>query len=146
MKDIRETSIEAYKEVLENGKINKVQKRVLELLIKEGPSTANELDEILLAQGIKYPKASARLGELRDMGTVDEMDKRTCSISGKTVLVWKYNGRQPTKRVRSKSDKTLAKEATYKKLKTILYLIEKKASYTELEYEVEMLEPLIRKI
>ena len=91
----RDTSIEAYRDLVESGKINERQAVVLDALDRHGPCTARELGEKAdLTQVYGY---WVRLSELRRKGLVAEEPKRKCSVTQKNVIVWRAtrrNGRQ----------------------------------------------------
>jgi hypothetical protein len=97
---VRETSVEAYYEVLNSGYIGRRQKEVYTALADYGPCTAGELFYKLTTFGRNpsHSNISTRLGELRDyFGIVDELPKRVCSRSGVNALVWQVNANRPTK-------------------------------------------------
>ena len=81
----RETSIEAYKSLIEGGVLPRMQGLIWSFLYAKGPATRNEI-----ARGIgSIPNdTSSRLRELISMGVVREVGEDTCRVSGKTVIVY----------------------------------------------------------
>lgn len=99
---IRETSIEAYRDLIDRDVLGKRQAEVLEAMIKangiEGAITANELyTGYLNRSGLTNSNIRARLTELRDMGSIEERAKRNCHITGQKVLTWHFTGAKPQK-------------------------------------------------
>lgn len=99
---VRETSIEAYRDLKESGELSDRQFEVLEYLAeyqeeREEDPTARELHDWLATDkaleeaqlgGPNYVKP--RLTELKEMGYVEETGKRECSVTGRkaaTLLV-----------------------------------------------------------
>ena len=87
-KVIRETSIEAYNEIKENGLLSKRRFQVYETLYNNGPLTTGEIWYIYFRdQGISQNSINPRLSELVSLGVVSEVGKRSCKITGRNVLV-----------------------------------------------------------
>lgn len=86
----KETRRAAYHEVLET--LGKRHKLILEGL-KGGELTANELAMKLWKEGtINTPdrnRVHPRLNEMVESGVVEVVDKRKCSVSGKTCATYK---------------------------------------------------------
>ncbi len=81
---MRSTSIESYRDLVGSGRIGKLQQDVYNVVFNDGPGTAKELARVSGIDGFWK-----RLSELRRVGVVEEMGKRTCSITGKKAIVWK---------------------------------------------------------
>lgn len=81
----RETSREAYKELIESGALDGMRGEVWAWLYLHGPATRNEV-----ARGIhKVPNdTSTRLKELVDMGNVREVGEDRCRVTGKNVILY----------------------------------------------------------
>ena len=99
---VRDTSIEAYKDLIDSDILGRKHKIILEALIRankdSGPITASELfAEYLRSRNLVFSNIRARLGELRDMEAIEERDKRLCNITGKRVITWHFTGRKPQK-------------------------------------------------
>jgi DNA-binding MarR family transcriptional regulator len=80
---VRETSLMAY--CAEMPKIRETQYRVLYSLWRHGPMTASEL-ALLLQERINA--ISPRPNELRKMGLVHGLRKRSCSVTTHTAIEW----------------------------------------------------------
>lgn len=99
---IRKTSIEAYNTIKENGLLGKRQWQVYEILFEYGPLTGGEVFKYMkLKYGLDVPTNSnttTRLGELRAMGSAEEIGERECSVSGQLVNLWDVTDRLPIRR------------------------------------------------
>jgi hypothetical protein len=100
----RETSREAYKELVESGGLEGWLKAVWGWLYKNGPATRNEV-----AVGVNgVPNdISTRLKGLVDRGNAREVGEDKCRVSGKKILLYdvtrqKYKGEAPKTRGRKK--------------------------------------------
>jgi len=98
---IRDTSIEAFHKIKDEGLLSEKRWQVYEVLFQYGPLTGNEL---LIHLRKKYqgmlgnaPSVVSRLGELRDMGSVREIGKKICSVTGMTVINWDVTAKLPIK-------------------------------------------------
>ncbi len=99
---IRDTSISAYYDLINDDLLGKRHKIIFEALIlanlDSGPLTTNELyAEYLRKSGLANANISTRLGELRDMGAIEERDKRACTVTGKRCMTWHFTGDKPQK-------------------------------------------------
>jgi hypothetical protein len=76
--------------------LSKRRLAVYEALYYSGPCTANELYEHLpKSKSANAGNITTRLGELRDMGCVDELAPRRCGVTGRMCIVWRTNGFLP---------------------------------------------------
>lgn len=100
---VRQTSIDAYRIIKENGLLNRRALETLGLLAELGPATGGELINFAKKKNPNWSHARLesipkRLSELRKCGTVSEKKKRReCEITGLTVIVWYANGNMPIK-------------------------------------------------
>jgi len=117
---IRQTSIEAYNFIKENGSLGVKRWEVYDVLFKHGPLSASEIYNILKKQNehkfvskISLPNwnTRARLTELREMGVAIERGIKVCSVSGRNVILWDV-----TKNLPKKLDKDKSKKPTRKHL------------------------------
>ncbi len=94
---MRQTSIEAFNEIKNNGLLSQRRWEVYEALFNHGPCTANELRKHLaFKDGINVNlNVVTRLGELRNFGVVFEVRERQCSITGIVVIEWDVTDRLP---------------------------------------------------
>ena len=83
MSSIRETSIDAYHEVVEEGRLAESRLEVYQTLLAHGPMTASELERV---SNNRY--GHQRLSELRTRGLAAEVGKRPCQVTGRVVIVW----------------------------------------------------------
>ncbi len=95
---VRETSALAYQSVMDSGYIGKKQKEVYAGLFRHQNSTGSELYSALgWNRNPSHSNIGTRLGELRDMGVVDELPKRRCKITGHLAIEWQTNDAHPRK-------------------------------------------------
>lgn len=96
---IRQTSINVYHEIRDNGLLSKLRFTVYEALFKHGPMTQMELCHLLRGDKYSYDRQSLtpRFAELLDAGVIKDVGKRKCSITGNEVLVWDVTDRLPKK-------------------------------------------------
>jgi len=117
---MKQTSINAYLDLLDENKIRGMQLQVLRALARHGPLTGRELDEQL-----KSVSAHKRLSELQARGAVEVGGERRCTESGKIVEFWQITGKVP-RPVSPKTPRTPTKlPLTVEKLKACLPLIRK---------------------
>lgn len=100
----RATSSEAYHDLLETGRLDRMGEEVLQALAKRGPSTGTELDAWM-----NNVSAHKRLSELREEGRVRFTRRRRCSVSGRNALEWDL--------IRAPSEKQQAPPPSKKKKK-----------------------------
>jgi len=97
----RQTSIEAYNKIKDEGLLSERRWQVYDCLYDIGPATGGEVfKEMKRRYGMLVPTNSnttTRLGELRDMGVVSELGTRTCSVSSQKVILWDCTSNLPIK-------------------------------------------------
>lgn len=113
---IRQTSIQAYDHIRQNGLLSKKRLEVYAWLFEHGPATAGRL-----AAGIHGNRnnTATRLTELRNMGVVQEVGEAT-EITGETVILWDVTAALPTPFKRSSSSRIEALIHENNKLKELL--------------------------
>lgn len=84
------TSTEAYTDILQSEELGKSQKRVLKLLMDNGPMTGSEVNSAL-----RCSSGHKRLSELEDKGVVHAGAPRACLVTGREAIVWHVTGRMP---------------------------------------------------
>lgn len=99
---IRATSINSYHQIKEEGLLSRRRFEVYDALVNFGPCTANELFREMRSRGLvgiknQQTNLTPRLGELRDLGVVEEVVERICEITGRVVIVWGVVDRLPSK-------------------------------------------------
>lgn len=102
----RDTSIMAWNEIQAEGLVGRMQLETLQILafnqhtFIDGAMTGQEVlraGREMFGERSMRDNYQKRLGELRDMGMVDEGGPRPCSESGRMVLTWRFNGKRPQK-------------------------------------------------
>ena len=89
---VRETSIEAYRDLKVRGLLGPMQQEVYDAIKACGPCTSGEAFDYLRANHESWNPLSqsrARCTELREKGWLVEEGKRTCHISGRRAIVWR---------------------------------------------------------
>lgn len=105
MKDVRETSIEAFRRIEADGLLSPRRWAIYCTLFADGPMTANEIFRKLMGStSITQSNIHARLGEMREMGCVKEMGTRACLITGNTAIVWDVTAKIPEKLSKERRD------------------------------------------
>lgn len=95
----RQTSIDAFNEIVANGLLSERRFQVYEILFRDGPLTANQVINIFK---IKHPMlntgaVTTRLSELRNAGVVMELGEIECPVTGNNVIQWDVTGNLPRK-------------------------------------------------
>lgn len=98
---VRQTSIDAYNTIKDNGLLSKRRWEAYDLLFRHGPCTAKEMMHFAISEGIKNHiylySLEKRLSELVDSGCVSNDTEKTCSQTGMTALVWETTDLLPKK-------------------------------------------------
>ena len=98
MVSVRDTSVEAYREIQASGLLSEKRWVIYDCLYKYGPLTANAIFRRIIGRsGINQANVSARLNELVKMGAVKEVGKVVCDITGMTVIAFDVTGAIPGK-------------------------------------------------
>lgn len=91
---IRQTSIDCYNQIKQEGLLSKRRLEVYEALLSAAPCTSSE--------AIRNAKTtfgvfgvSSRFTELRDLGVIYEKGEKKCSITGRNVIEWDLTDRLP---------------------------------------------------
>lgn len=99
---IRNTSIEVYNEIKENGLLGGLQFEVYNVLFQKGPLTQNELHRHYFAN-TQPRNIQPRVSELVNMGAVETVGERPCSITGRICLAWDVTKNIPIRPPKKKS-------------------------------------------
>lgn len=91
---VRKTSITAYERIKSEGLLSKMRMVVYETIYAHGPITRMEISDLI---GMHGGSVSARLTELRDFGTIEEVGERRCQVSDQVVIQWDVTGRLPVR-------------------------------------------------
>lgn len=92
----RRTSIDVYNKIKEDGLLSKLRFEVYEILFKYGPLTQMELCK--KTNGVRQDRTyMPRFAELKNMGVLEDIGTKECSITGREVLLWDVTNRLPVK-------------------------------------------------
>lgn len=118
---IRETSIEVYHQIKQEGLLSRRRWEVYEVIFNQGPMSIGMVCTELARRGIDSRSISPRFAELRDMELIKEVRTDICKSTGREVIFWDVTSNLPKEFKR-----------------------EKKATYKELELKITQLEAEIR--
>lgn len=88
----RETSREAFKELIDSGALHGKQLAALRAVYHHGPGTSAEIIGAGLPGG-NVNLWRARFTELQARGLIVEAGTRKCKVTGRSALVWEYSKR-----------------------------------------------------
>ena len=81
----RQTSIDCYNQIKQEGLLSNMRFRVYSALLAMGrPSTTREVYETMNV----IKQEATRFTELRKLGVIYEVQNRKCSITGRTAIEW----------------------------------------------------------
>lgn len=80
---MRQTSLDAYNEIKNNGLLSKRRWQVYDCLFHHGPLTGNEI-----VKKISLPGAWKRLSELEKETVAQVVGQRICTVTGYEVELW----------------------------------------------------------
>jgi hypothetical protein len=100
-KEIRQTSIDAYHQVVESGYLGVMQMKAYDGLHQLGTATSHELDAFLSKPGETRPGYHKRLSELKRMGLVSDTTRRICRITKREAIEWRLTDRVPTGKLKN---------------------------------------------
>ena len=90
MSNVRETSIDAYHDLVASGKVKTQKDRVFHFLQVSGKGMSrSELHELINAysKGMRLSSMTARVKELIDEGLLEDIQTRKCRVTKRTVHV-----------------------------------------------------------
>ena len=95
---VRETSIEVFHRIKEDGLLSQRRLEVYSQLFQLGPCTANELFKKTKGTSqVSQANIQPRLNELVALGVAREVGTRECQITGNRVLVYDVTAHLPIK-------------------------------------------------
>ena len=95
-KNVRDTSIEAYRKIKGDGLLSQRRLEIYIWLYWNGPATGNEIFRgIRGSSTINQANIPARLNEMREMEVVEERGTDKCSVTGMNVIVWDVTSNLP---------------------------------------------------
>ena len=106
---VRDTSIDAYRMIKENGLLSRVNFDVYAVIHDHGPITIRETSLVLKNQ---YPATtvSPRFSDLERRGVIRSVEKRPCKITGNVVHSWECTDKLPEELERRKTNKEIIRE------------------------------------
>ena len=87
----RQTSIDCYNQIKQEGLLSKRRLQVFESVFNNAPCTASE---VFNEKNFKTNQ-SGRFTELRDLGVIYEKGERLCRVTGRNVIEWDLTDRLP---------------------------------------------------
>lgn len=91
---IRQTSIDCYNQIKNNGLLSKRRLQALDYILKIAPCTASELqDSMPYNDGGR--DCMKRISELCKLGVIAERGVRKCRVTGNNVTEWDLTGNLP---------------------------------------------------
>lgn len=107
----RDTSIQAYHQIKDEGLLSRMRLMVYEHLFKHGPLTRSELDNQLKGPNEVNPSYHKRLSELERQGVVKTVGRKACSITGRECELWDVTSALPIPFTRDPSKKQVLLDA-----------------------------------
>jgi hypothetical protein len=106
---VRDTSIEAFRTIRDNGLLSKRRMQVYEYLFKHGPCDARSMAEALAKEhGVKVDSFQPRIAELIRVGVVSKVGEVSNPKTGHTVEVFDVTSALPVKFYRDSLKQKLA--------------------------------------
>lgn len=93
--NIRQTSIDCYNQIKEEGLLSKRRLEVYLAIMKKAPCTSSEAMVGNLSSTNILSQSRARFTELRELGVIYERSERKCKITGRNVIEWDLTDRLP---------------------------------------------------
>ena len=91
----RQTSIDCYNEIKQNGLLSKKRLEVYEAILRKAPCTSGEAFSIMTTKENQITQSRARFTELRELGVIYEKDIRPCMVTGRNVIEWDLTDNLP---------------------------------------------------
>lgn len=103
----RQTSIDCYNKIKEEGLLSKMRLKVYEAILRKAPCTSGEAFAVMTTKENQISQSRARFTELRELGVIYEVQNRKCSITGMNVIEWDLTDNLPkeTKLRKTKKDR-----------------------------------------
>jgi predicted ArsR family transcriptional regulator len=87
----RDTSREAFEELIRSGKLGPAQGKILRAVVGGADRTSGEICASLGLDNVNAWRA--RFTELQARGLIVESGTRKCKITGRTAITWRYTDR-----------------------------------------------------
>tara|TARA_R110002051_G_scaffold2277_1_gene11778 strand:+ start:2488 stop:2910 length:423 start_codon:yes stop_codon:yes gene_type:complete len=91
----RQTSIDCYNQIKEQGLLSNMRFKVYEAILKKAPCTSGEAFATMTTKENQISQSRARFTELRELGVIYERGEKQCSITGRNVIEWDLTDRLP---------------------------------------------------
>jgi predicted transcriptional regulator len=112
----RQTSVDCYNEIRENGLLSKMRFEVYSALLSIGkPSTTREVYETMNV----LKQEATRFTELRKLGVIYEVQNRKCTITGRTSIEWDLTDKLPIDYKNNKKTKKQRLDAALNSLREL---------------------------
>lgn len=98
----RDTSIDAYIQIKEDGTLGRLQWATYDCLFRHGPLTTRQIHKRIKHIARDVGIVSTRLTELERMGSVSSVGTVECEETGKTVILWDVTSKIPVKKEKKK--------------------------------------------
>lgn len=106
---IRDTSIQVYHQIKEEGLLSERRFQVYETLFHYGPLTAGEIwNWHLKATGAQLNSISPRTAELERRGVIKPVEERLCRVTGRTCIAWDVTSKLPIEPEKKRIKRELA--------------------------------------
>lgn len=92
----RQTSIDAYDQIKDEGLLSDLRWKVYDHLYNHGPLTAKQITVALTCHDESSGVYNTRLSELKRLGVILEVDEGPCPISGRKVIHWDVTDALPS--------------------------------------------------
>lgn len=92
---IRKTSIEAYRQIKEEGLLSRMRFLVYEIIYEHGPLTIAEASTFV--PKIDSRSISPRFAELLNIGVIETIGEKTCNVTGRNSTLWDVTEKLPKK-------------------------------------------------
>ncbi len=86
-----------YRQIEAEGLLSKRRWEVYRHLFKLGPLTQREVTDQVSSKFAAERSYTPRFAELEKMGVIESVGERTCSITGRHVLIWDVTDKLPAK-------------------------------------------------
>lgn len=93
----RQTSIECYNTIKENGLLKKLKWRVYDYIYHHGPVSQNEAYIALTSEGMNVGSIGTRFSELERQGAVTIVGTKLNPATGMEVYIWDTTNNIPVK-------------------------------------------------
>jgi len=91
----RQTSIDCYNKIKEQGLLSNMRFKVYEAILKKAPCTSGEAFATMTTKENQISQSRARFTELRELGVIYEKGEKQCSITGRNVIEWDLTDKLP---------------------------------------------------